>query len=202
MSILGIILVAFGLSMDAFAVSITQGISLEETRVKSALKIGAFFSVFQALMPMIGWLLGSKLSNYITKIDHWIAFLLLSIIGGKMIYETIKTQVIEDGSEENGSEEKKPINNKTLCLLGIATSIDALAVGVSFAFLNVSILRTTFIIGIITFGLCFSGVLIGKKCGEILRSHAGLFGGIILIAIGAKIFIEHLKIISIFKSFL
>jgi manganese efflux pump family protein len=189
-SILAIILIGIGLSMDALAVAITRGALLKKVRMRNALKVGTYFGVFQAVMPFIGWALGIKLSEYITEIDHWVALILLGFIGGKMIYESIKENGV--GCEKvRVSEEKNPLNNRTLIVLAIATSIDALAVGVSFACLNESILKAITIIGITTFVICFTGVLIGKKCGDLLKNHAKLFGGIILVAIGVKIFIEH-----------
>lgn len=197
MSIVAIILIGLGLSADALAVSITTGVLLKKARLKSALKVGGYFGVFQALMPLIGWALGIKLSTNITKLDHWIALLLLGFIGGKMIYESIKEN--NDGCEAD--QGTNPVGNKTLFVLAIATSIDALAVGISFACLNESITRAILIIGLITFVLCFFGVLIGKRCGDLLRNHAKVFGGIILIAIGLKIFIEHTDFGAFLKMF-
>lgn len=188
MDIITIVLIAFGLSMDAFAVSVTNGATLKKAGIKEALRIGGFFGFFQALMPLLGWLMGVKFQNYITRVDHWIAFLLLAVIGGKMVYETLTDK------EECDEDVEKTLDNKTLFMLAIATSIDALAVGVSFAFLEVSILNSIIIIGIITFVLCFIGVLIGKKCGELLKRNAELIGGIVLILIGIKILSEHLNI--------
>lgn len=189
MDIITIILIGFGLSMDAFAVSVTNGATLKKVGMKEALRIGGFFGFFQALMPLLGWLLGVRLQNYITRIDHWIAFLLLAFIGGKMVYETLKSS---KGSSNEDVE--KTLDNKTLLILAIATSIDALAVGVSFAFLEVSIIGSIIIIGVITFILCFIGVLAGKKCGELLKRNAELIGGVVLILIGMKILFEHLNI--------
>lgn len=195
MSILTIILIAFGLSMDAFAVSVTNGIMLREVKFREPLKIGLFFGIFQAIMPLIGWLAGIKFQKYITSFDHWIAFLLLSFIGGKMLYESVKSR------DEDQGEEAFSLENKTLLLLAIATSIDALAVGVSFAFLNVSIYQSIFIIGIITFIICFIGVVIGRKCGSLLKNNAEIIGGIVLIIIGLKILNEHTNIIPILNIF-
>jgi manganese efflux pump family protein len=197
-NILAIILIAFGLSMDALAVSITTGVMIKKTKIKSALKVGIYFGVFQALMPLAGWVLGIQLSQYIAKIDHWIALIILSFIGGRMIYESIKEKNTEC-KEYMQNDKKDPLSNRTLFILAIATSIDALAAGISFAFLNVSITKTVIIIGGITFVLCFIGVLVGKICGELLKSHAKIFGGIILVAIGVKIFIEHTNIGSIIR---
>lgn len=194
MDLVTIILIAIGLSMDAFAVSITNGAMIDKVTAKEALRVGVFFGGFQALMPLIGWAAGVKFERYITAIDHWIALILLSIIGGKMIYESIKGGEPEIACDYVG--EKRCLSNKTLVILAIATSIDALAVGVSFAFLKTSIISSIIIIGIITFIICFLGVLIGKKCGELLKKRAEILGGVVLIIIGLKIFIEHTKILS------
>lgn len=196
MSIVTILLIAFGLSMDAFAVSVTNGIMLKKVNTRDALKISGTFGIFQAGMPLIGWLVGINFEKYITAVDHWIAFILLGIIGGKMIYETTRSKDINQCPDE---AYKKVLDNKTILLLAIATSIDALAVGVSFAFLKVAIAKAVIIIGMTTFALCFVGVFIGNKCGEYLKKYAELLGGIILIAIGLKIFLEHLNIISFLK---
>ncbi|WP_315115002.1 manganese efflux pump MntP family protein [uncultured Clostridium sp.] len=194
MDLFTILLIAFGLSMDAFAVSITNGVTLQEVHIKDALKIAGYFGIFQALMPLLGWLVGINFQNYITKFDHWIAFLLLAFIGGKMIYETLK-------SDDDCQTEKAELCNKTLFILAIATSIDALAVGVSFAFFEVSIIQSILIIGIVTFIICFMGVYLGKKFGCLLKKNAELIGGIVLMMIGFKIFAEHTNLISAFNIF-
>ncbi|AVQ38732.1 manganese efflux pump MntP [Clostridium botulinum] len=198
MDLVSIILISIGLSMDAFAVSITNGAMISKVTVSEGIRIGLFFGGFQALMPLVGWSVGIKFESYIAALDHWIALILLSIIGGKMIYDSVKES--KDHKDEIACDysegEKKCLNNKTLTFLAIATSIDALAVGVSFAFLKVSIISTISIIGIITFVICFIGVMIGKKCGELLKKRAEILGGIVLIFIGIKIFIEHTNILS------
>ncbi|WP_102346119.1 manganese efflux pump MntP [Bacillus sp. Marseille-P3661] len=188
MNLSGILMISFGIAMDAFAVSITSGTVLKEKfRVNNILKIGLFLTLFQALMPLVGWGFGSQFTFYIKNIDHWIAFFLLGIIGVKMVYDSIK-------NEENDSY-INPLNNKVLLYLSLATSIDALAVGVSFAFLNVSILFSIICIGVTTFVLSIIGIFIGKLSGERLKKKAGLFGGFVLILIGIKILVEHLGII-------
>ncbi|MEG0773767.1 manganese efflux pump MntP family protein [Clostridium sp.] len=197
MNLITIVLTAFGLSMDAFAVSVTNGIMLRNVKLENALKVGLFFGFFQGIMPLIGWLVGINLEGYITKIDHWIAFILLGLIGGKMIYETLKPEETIEECDSNACE-VKVLSNKTLTLMAIATSIDALAVGVSFAFLKVSILKASAIIGLITFILCTLGVLIGKICGSFLKKNAELVGGVVLILIGFNIFAEHTNLISVF----
>lgn len=200
MSFLSLLLIAFGLSMDAFAVSITNGISIKNLKNKHAFKIAAFMGAFQGIMPVIGWAAGVGFKDYIESIDHWIALILLTIIGGKMIVEAIKNRnegVCATGQpiepEEDHNDEI--LNNKVLFLLAVATSIDALAVGVSFAFLQISIVTSALLIGIITFIVCFIGVKIGKRCGCFLQSKAEIAGGVILILIGLKIFLEHMNIL-------
>ena len=198
MNIITIILTAFALSMDAFAVSVTKGMTLKNLTKGIAIKIALFFGVFQAVMPLIGWMLGISFQGYIKAIDHWIALILLSILGGKMIYEfyenrkevTIEKEELE--SEVSITlEEEEELSNKELTTLAIATSIDALAIGVSFAFLDVNIVSSSLIIGLITFVICFIGVIAGKKIGGIFKDYAELIGGIILILIGINIFNEH-----------
>lgn len=204
MDVLSIILIAVGLSMDAFAVSITNGIIIKDFKISHALKIGLFFGAFQALMPLTGWLAGSQFKDYITNIDHWIAFVLLAFIGAKMIQEAYskncKTSVSGEGiceiaisSQEAVKED--PLRTGRLIVLAVATSIDALAVGISFAFLNVSILWSSFLIGLITFVICVAGVFIGRKCGCLFQKKAEIVGGLILICIGLKILLEHMGII-------
>lgn len=187
MGVLSIFLTAFALSMDAFAVSVTKGITLRKINFKIAFKIALFFGLFQGLMPLIGWSLGISFESYIKFLDHWIALLLLSFIGIKMIL---------DAKNDDDEKVSSTLDNKELILLSIATSIDALAVGVSFAFLNVDIIPICTAIGIVTFITCFIGVLIGKKLGSLFKSYAQIIGGVILIFIGLNIFNEHTHIIS------
>lgn len=205
MNLLSLILTAFGLSMDAFAVSITNGLRMKKITNKNAAKIAIYMGGFQGLMPVIGWALGLGFKDYITSIDHWIALVLLSLIGGKMIYEAIQDKRHPEESceeQEQGDDSSKEsddgvVSNKELLLLAIATSIDALAVGVSFAFLNISIISSASIIAIITFLMCFIGVKIGKKCGCFLKDKAEIIGGIILILIGLNIFLEHTNFLGL-----
>jgi putative Mn2+ efflux pump MntP len=185
MDILSILLIALGLAMDAFAVSIVSGFTIKPLRVKSAIRIAMFFGLFQALMPLVGWAFGIVLKNFITGIDHWIAFTLLNLIGGRMIYESFKIKEKDKGFN--------PQNLGTLLVLSFATSIDALAVGITLSFLDVGILMPVLIIGIITFLLSFLGVFIGNKFGHFFEKWIGVIGGIILIAIGLKILLEHLS---------
>lgn len=203
MSFLSIFMTGIGLSMDAFAVALAKGMSLKKNLLKSALKIALFFGGFQALMPFVGWFAGRYFKDYIESFDHWIAFVLLGSIGGKMIYESFKREneecslgegdIAKEVSVEEESIEAKELSNKSLTILAIATSIDALAVGVGFAFLNVSIAPAISIIGITTFILCVGAVFIGRKLGCILQKYAELVGGIILILMGIKILIEHIS---------
>ena len=185
MDILIIVGVALGLSMDAFAVSVANGIMISEIKLRHSLRIAFFFGSFQALMPVIGWAAGMSLQCYIQKYDHWIAFAMLCAIGIKMIWE----------SRRNHNQEKRKscLHFPTLILMSFATSIDALAVGVSFAVLDISIIQPIIIIGIITFIVSFVGTQMGKSAGHVFENYAKLAGGIILIIIGVKILVEHLS---------
>ena len=184
MDILSIVLIAVGLAMDAFAVSITSGITIKRLKINNALKIALFFGLFQAVMPIIGWLAGLSLRGYISAIDHWIAFGLLSFIGCKMIYESITVQSSE--------KEINPLNVYVLLVLSVATSIDALAVGVSFAFLKVPIITPVIIIGTVTFSLSYLGVYLGDRIGSFFENKIEIAGGLLLIGIGIKILVEGL----------
>lgn len=189
MSLLTLFLIALGLSMDAFAVAITLGMQAQE-KEKSivSLKAALFFGGFQGLMPVIGWLLGVNFKEYIEKIDHWIAFVLLLLIGGKMILEAIK----DNGEDDLSCPRDGCFTTKRFTLLAVATSIDALAIGVSFAFLSVNIVWAGIIIAITT-GICsLIAVYIGKIFGSLLKKKAEIFGGVILVLIGIKILLEHL----------
>jgi len=183
MDITSIVLIAFGLAMDAFAVSITSGITIKQLKINSVMKIALFFGFFQAIMPIVGWLAGLSLRNFISEIDHWIAFGLLSFIGCKMIYESITIQSSE--------KEINPLNVYVLLVLSVATSIDALAVGLSFAILKISIVTPVVIIGTITFALSFLGVFIGNRIGHFFENKIEIAGGLLLIGIGIKILVEH-----------
>ena len=185
MSFPELLLTACALAMDAFAVSICIGTSMRKAKAAIILKPAAFFGVFQAAMPIIGYFAGKTVADYISFIDHWIIFALLGFIGGKMIYEAVKQKT-------PGSCPLLP-SNKELCMMAVATSIDALAVGVSLAFMNVNIVSATLIIGIVTFLICVFGILIGKKVGLRFERNANLAGGLVLCVIGIKILIEHLS---------
>ena len=183
MTIFDFFMLGIGLSMDAFAVAICKGLKMPKINYKQTFLIALFFGGFQALMPFLGWLLGSGFSEYIKKIDHWIAFILLAFIGGKMIYEALHSKE----EEESGN-----FDIKELFLLAIATSIDALAVGVVFAMQKANITGGVAIIGYTTFLLSAIGVFIGHKFGEKYKTKAETVGGVILILIGLKILIEDL----------
>ena len=186
MGLIEIILISVALGMDAFAVSVCKGLSLKEMSWKKACIVGLYFGGFQALMPLIGFLLGSTFEEVVTSIDHWIAFILLGIIGGKMIKEAFG----EDSENRNDD-----LSVKTMTILAIATSIDALAVGITFAFLKVNVFFAVSLIGIITFALSVLGVKIGNKFGDKYERKAEIAGGCILILMGIKILIEHLGIL-------
>ncbi|NOX48329.1 MAG: manganese efflux pump [Chlorobi bacterium] len=183
MDTLSIILVAIGLSMDSFAVSVTNGLTIRDLNAKRVLLISFSLAVFQAVMPLIGWFAGIGIEQYITEFDHWIAFVLLSFIGIKMIYE---------GLQKNGKEKDSELKILTLIGQSFATSIDAFAVGISFAFLDISIITPVFIIGIITFLFSLTGLQLGKYFGKKIGKSVEVFGGVVLLGIGFKILIEHL----------
>ena len=184
-------LTGVGLAMDAFAVSICKGLGMRKVNGKQALVIGLFFGGFQALMPLIGWLLGRQFEQYIVSIDHWIAFVLLAFIGGKMIAEARKPE-----EEETPIEMDQPLDLKELLVMAVATSIDALAVGISFAFLNYPLVEAVTVIGVTTFFISVAGVYIGNYFGNKYQKKAEMAGGVILILIGTKILLEHLGILG------
>ena len=186
MSILDLFILAVGLSMDAFAVSVCKGLSLGKIKPKHMCIAGAWFGGFQALMPLIGYFLGSFFAEMIEKYDHWVAFVLLAIIGGNMIKESF------------GKDEKvdSSMDVKSMLLLAIATSIDALAVGVTFAFLQVQIVPAVSFIGVITFIFSALGVKIGSLFGTKYKSKAEFFGGIVLVLIGIKILLEGIGVLG------
>lgn len=184
MSTISIVLIAIGLSMDAFAVSICKGLKMKTIDYGKTLVIGLFFGGFQAIMPLFGWLLGYKFQRHIENYDHWIAFLLLAFIGSKMIYESLKHEDDETSDSLKISE---------LFILAVATSIDALAVGIAFAIIDgVNIYFSIAVIGLITFILSIIGVAVGNKFGVVYKNKAEFAGGVILILLGLKILLEHL----------
>ena len=187
MGMLELFLIAVGLSMDAFAVSVCKGLSVRKAEFKHSLCVGLYFGGFQALMPLIGYLLGTQFESFIVSIDHWIAFILLGFIGGNMIREAMSKD--EEQLDDSFSV-------KTMITLAIATSIDALAMGVTFAFLRVNIVYAVLFIGVITFVLSAIGLKVGNVFGAKYKSKAELMGGIVLILMGTKILLEHLGILG------
>ena len=183
MDLLTLIAIAVGLSMDAFAVSVASGIAIKHLRVHHAVRIALFFGGFQAIMPVIGWLAGRSVAELIAPWDHWAAFGLLVFIGGRMIYESFRMETAERPTD--------PLNIYVLLVLSVATSLDALAVGFSFAFLNVAIVVPVVIIGVVTFTLSLVGVAVGDRLGHFFEKRIEAVGGIVLIAIGVKILLEH-----------
>lgn len=184
-----IFLIGVGLAMDAFAVSICKGLTMKKVRKKYVILIALFFGGFQAFMPLLGWALGKNFEAYITSFDHWIAFILLAIIGGKMLIDGFH------GDEEEEQFSEFQLDLKELLMLAIATSIDALAVGITFAFLNYPIMECITIIGCTTFIISFVGVYIGHFFGSKYEHKAEIIGGIILIIIGLKILFEHIGLL-------
>ena len=183
MGLIELFLIAVGLSMDAFAVSVCKGLAMPKCTFKKAAVVGLWFGGFQALMPAIGYILGAQFQETIASIDHWIAFVLLALIGGNMIHEAL------DNDEE---EADASLDVKTMFLLAVATSIDALAIGITFAFLKVNIIPAVCFIGIVTFIISFAGVKIGNVFGARYKNKAEIVGGVILILLGLKILLEHL----------
>lgn len=188
MGVIELFLIAVGLSMDAFAVSICKGLAMEKCTMKKAGIVGIYFGGFQALMPMIGYLLGVGFQEMITSVDHWIAFVLLGIIGVNMLKEAF-------APDEPCEEQDETLDFKTMLGLAVATSIDALAVGVTFAFLRVDIVPAVSFIGVTTFVISALGVKIGHVFGARYKKRAEAAGGVILILLGVKILIEHLGIL-------
>lgn len=189
MGITELLLIGVGLSMDAFAVAICQGLSMPRLNWRHAGVIGLYFGGFQALMPLLGWILGSQFARYIQNVDHWVAFVLLGLIGGNMIREALSPEEEEEACACSGG-----LDHRKLFLMAVATSIDALAVGVTFAFLRVKIVPAVTIIGCTTFCLSVVGVAVGNFFGTRYQRRAELAGGIILVLLGSKILLEHLGI--------
>ncbi len=186
-----IVLIAVSLALDAFAVSVSSGISVPGFGWRQAVKMGLWFGFFQFLMPLAGYFLGTSVSAYIEAVDHWIAFGLLALIGGKMVVEAVKKGCGQEGGEAAPTE----LTARRLCVLAIATSIDALAVGVSMAFMEgLSILPAAVIIGVVAFGLSIVGGLLGRRLGCLFQQRAEMVGGVVLIVIGIKILVEHMTV--------
>lgn len=182
MTNLELLLISIALSMDAFSVSVCKGLAMEKLKLKNIFFISAMFGLFQGLMPLTGYLLGYAFTNFISAIDHWIAFVLLLILGLKMVKESKNANSIISDS----------FSFKEILLLAIATSMDALTVGITFAFLNINIIFSASIIMLITFGICFVGVIIGKLLGSKNPNKSNVIGGVILILLGTKILLDHI----------
>ncbi|MBM6888269.1 MULTISPECIES: manganese efflux pump MntP family protein [Oscillospiraceae] len=185
MCVVEVFLIAVSLALDAFAVSVSSGIAIPGFGWKQAVKMGVWFGAFQFAMPLAGWLLGSSVSGYIQAVDHWVAFGLLALIGGKMVWGALGRGA---GEEDEAPADLSP---RRLCLLAIATSIDALAVGVSMAFMKVDVWFSALVIGVVAFVLSVVGGLAGRRLGALFQRRAELVGGLVLIGIGVKILVEH-----------
>ncbi len=186
---LELLFLGIGLAMDAFAVAVCKGLAMRKVNKKQAVVIGLFFGGFQALMPFIGWVLGSQFETYITSVDHWIAFALLGLIGGKMIFEALKPE-----EDVEIAEMDAPLDLKELLVLAVATSIDALAIGITFAFLDYPIVEAVTIIGVVTFFIAIGGVYAGNFFGNKYKRKAELAGGVILVLLGLRILLSHLGV--------
>jgi len=183
MSFITILIIAAALAMDAFSVSIATGAAHKKTGNLNALKMAFFFGIFQAVMPIIGWLAGLSFRKYIESFDHWIAFALLALVGGKMIYEAIFTK--------QKQQKNNAMTLTVLLILSVATSIDALAVGITFSLIAESIAKAVIVIGLVTFAFSYIGVFIGEKLGHFFENKIEIAGGLMLLAIGIKILVEH-----------
>lgn len=192
MGFIELFVIGVGLSMDAFAVAVCKGLGMKMVNWRHAFVIALMFGGFQGLMPLIGWALGSQLTSLIEPVDHWIAFILLVFIGGKMLRDAFRG---DDGCETCGCAEEK-LDMRELLMMAVATSIDALAVGVTFAFLGVNVMAAVVVIGVTTFALSFVGVVVGNRFGARFEKPATVAGGVVLVLIGLKILLEHLGVIA------
>lgn len=188
MSTWAVLLTAVGVAADAFAVALGEGMSLRPCRQREALAIAATFGLFQAVMPLLGWVLGSSFAPFIAAFDHWVAFVLLAAIGLHMIVTAVR-------GEEHGADNSRLVL-RHLLMLGVATSIDALAVGIGLALLEANVVEVVTTIGIVTFALSYLGVLIGRRAGDALGRPAGIVGGLLLIGLGTSTVLQHLGIIG------
>lgn len=189
-------LIAVGLSMDAFAVSVCKGLCMKRLNMRQALVIALFFGGFQGLMPLLGWALGTQFERFITPVDHWIAFALLAFIGAKMLWDGLHGEGCEECGRDAAQASSPKLDLRELVMLSVATSIDALAVGITFAFLRVDIGLSAALIGTTTFLLSFMGVAVGNRFGARFERPATFAGGVVLILIGTKILLEHLGVIA------
>lgn len=192
MGFIELFVIGVGLSMDAFAVAVCKGLGMKMVNWRHAFVIALMFGGFQGLMPLIGWALGSQLTSLIEPVDHWIAFILLVFIGGKMLWDAFRG---DDGCETCGCAEEK-LDMRELLMMAVATSIDALAVGVTFAFLGENVMAAVVVIGVTTFALSFVGVVAGNRFGARFEKPATVAGGVVLVLIGLKILFEHLGVIA------
>ena len=198
MSIFELTIVSIGLAMDAFAVSISKGLAIRELRWRQAAWAGLWFGGFQALMPLLGFFVGSRFSESIKAVDHWVAFVLLLIVGLNMIREAIAEKKADADSTEDSEKEEltsSDLGVRTMLVLAVATSVDALAVGITFALLKVNMLVAVSMIGVITFAISAAGVYLGHAVGAKFKKSASLLGGVVLVGIGIKILLEHLGIL-------
>lgn len=200
MSLLTLLLVALGVSADAFAVALGKGLHMRRFDPRAAVRIALVFGLFQAGMPLLGYLLGSELERYITQVDHWIVFTLLALVGGKMIHEALSDDDDDDlegtaPEPTGGAVATRTVGHRELLVLGVATSLDALAVGIGFAFLDVDITLAVCLIGVITALLSYGGVVLGQRAGARFRRPAEIAGGLILIGIGTEILLDHLGLL-------
>ena len=192
MGIVELVLIAVGLSMDAFAVSVCRGLGMRSLNLRTAAVLALFFGGFQGLMPLIGWALGTQFMWLIEPVDHWVAFVLLALIGGKMLWEAFH----EEDDDGCGCGDASQVDLREFLVLAVATSIDALAAGISFAALSVDIVATVLLIGTITFCLSFVGVVVGHFFGARYERPASVTGGVVLILIGLKVLLEHLGVLA------
>lgn len=181
-----VLLIALGVSADAFAVAVTQGLRMRRLQLRPALAIAVTFGLFQAAMPLAGYLVGRQFADYIAEVDHWIAFGLLALVGGRMIHQALTSEADET------DDDRFVLTRRELLLLAVATSIDALAVGISFALIDIDVPLAVVLIGLTTFVLSLGGVVLGQRAGARFRRPAEVVGGVILLAIGARILLEHL----------
>ena len=191
MGVIELLHIGVGLSMDAFAVAICKGLCMKRLDVRQALVIALFFGGFQAFMPLVGWALGTQFEQFITPVDHWIAFALLAFIGGKMLWDSF-----HEDDEGMACAADGKLDLRELTMLAVATSIDALAVGITFAFLRVDIVLSVGLIGATTFLLSLAGVAVGHRFGARYEKPATIVGGVVLVLIGVKILLEHLGIVA------
>ena len=189
MGLLELLAIAVGLSMDAFTVAICKGLGMSRMNVRQALVIAFAFGGFQALMPLIGWFVGAQFAQSVAAVDHWIAFVLLAFIGGKMLWDAFHD------SDDDEAAVDAPLDLRELLMMAVATSIDALAVGVTLAFLQVDVVFSALFIGVTTFVISFAGVFVGHAFGSRWEKPSTIAGGVILIAIGTKILVEHLGLL-------